>query len=515
METLESLVSRFDFLCRFCLADVGCVPIFLQDGVLNENVQKAFDIILTKVDEHDGLPNNVCTDCLLRMENIVDFEANCSRSYKILEKVACFLEQRNANQEMDECAQVPENAKRSTDGEGQFDAIEEYIEDQDDEPDLKHGSDSETQSVVMLQLEIVGNERSESSCEEITEEQELVTEENVHDTENREDEPHFDCTDGLQNMLPPDERKLYFQAAQNKEHKYIIRGKRKVPVIECIFCNKMYRGRNTLRKHLRIHFQLKSYVCHLCDPPTRFTDRSSLRVHEVRHAETKAFKCDQCERSYFTNNELKQHYTMRHEERKYVCQVCSARFASNAILKDHSRVHTSDRPFVCNVCGMCFKRNRNLVRHMDNKHSAKATDKQAKQDNFSLITCYWCTAVFELPSKLLAHITEEHGQECEEMRLKSHFCPTCSKKFTTLDECLLHQDKHTLFKVQNDGITMHQCGACGKQLRYRSLAKKHLLSHTKTRVYQCHYAHCSRKYKHKMHFARHMRVVHQKLEPPK
>ncbi|XP_049547205.1 zinc finger protein 501-like [Anopheles darlingi] len=457
---LENMVPRFDFLCRFCLADGNCTPIFLPDGTFNERLQKSFEIIVTKVDENDGLPNNICKKCLSCIEDFVDFEATCDTSYKTLEQIAQRVERTKQEQSFEIVAEM--------DGNGLYaiEYLEEYV----------HGMEenvSDTCPEKVFQRQETQRDDHVDSGDSNSASTENIIEDDYSDGTNGEQNSHpmsLKQTEAIENSLPAEQSGLFLAALQTKEVDTVKRGNRTIPVVECMFCNKLYRGRNTLKKHLKIHFQLKNYNCTFCS--RAFTDRTSLRVHEVRHTRIKAFKCEQCDRSYFSSSELKQHYNMQHRDKNYECKVCSARFSAKAILEDHTKVHLPDRPFVCNICGLCFKRNRNLTRHMG-IHSAKTKDRQTQD----MLECFWCSRVFETPSKLLDHLRDTHQQEYEERRVGSHRCVNCLKTFSSLDDFLQHRNTHSLIVVQTDGGTLRQCGECGKQFRYRSMAMKHLRTH--------------------------------------
>uniref|UniRef100_A0AAG5DFU7 C2H2-type domain-containing protein n=1 Tax=Anopheles atroparvus TaxID=41427 RepID=A0AAG5DFU7_ANOAO len=299
---------------------------------------------------------------------------------------------------------------------------------------------------------------------------------------------------------------MFLEAANAKVRDWVCRGVRRIPIVECTFCNKTYRGRNTLRKHLKLHFKIKNYACQYC---TRsFSDRSSLRLHEFRHSTVKAFNCNHCDRSYYSQAELKQHLVFQHEERKFVCPVCSAKFPSKTILNDHSRVHMTDRPYICNICGYSFKRNRNLTRHLLCHKEGKPKGKVNGCMFQKSVSCQHCALLFEVPTELLDHMIDQHHQEYRRAQKGMHVCPYCNHSFDDFDKCLKHQNKHYVIPVNTEGGKIYECGECGRQLRYKSLAEKHLLSHKKNIVLDCPYEGCFKKYKHKMHYTRHIQEVH-------
>ncbi|XP_053663917.1 zinc finger protein ZFP2-like [Anopheles marshallii] len=503
--TLENLEIRFDFVCRFCLSDADCFPVFLPDGNINNQLQKAFEIIASKVDENDGLPNNICGGCLQSIEDFVEFEANCSKSYEILMKIihdaskivsgntAC-LDFGSENQ-----------IKSEHDDEIVLEDIEssQYI--YNDGGEIPGSLAPEDDSAVALEVDYEelldkDGDKYENSTTP-TGESTAIQVENVADKSENE-ESHTDFMD-LPDGLPSND--MYIKACNAPVMDYWYRKNRKIPIVQCMFCDKTYRGRNTLRKHLKIHFHIKNYSCPSCE--RTFSDRTSLRIHESRHSNTKSFKCDHCDRCYYSKAELKQHCIVKHGTRKHICEVCNKPFPSRTILQDHAQVHASERPFVCSTCGKSFKRSRNLVRHYQNHEKSKnnTAEKEPTDAGNIVTTCQYCNDEFGKPSALLEHLIQKHPDEYEQSREESRSCSICGTTFNDMEKFLLHQDKHVLLIVTAGG---YQCGKCGKQLRYRSLAEKHLQSHSTERSFQCDIADCLKRYKLKVHLTRHKRLAH-------
>ncbi|XP_058166468.1 zinc finger protein 551-like [Anopheles ziemanni] len=380
------------------------------------------------------------------------------------------------NERQDEQLETGENC--IVDHEDEVQHLEMYEDDEED-----------NELYQELEKEIISNDRNKGEIDE-SENILLLVNEHAESVEHLSDE----------------QKQMFLTAANAKIKDWVHRGVRRIPVVECTFCNKTYRGRNTLRKHLKLHFNIKNYNCRHC---TRsFSDRSSLRLHEIRHSAVKSFNCEHCERSYYSLSELKQHYVLQHEERKFACTICLAKFPLKSILNDHSLVHKPERPYVCNICGCSFKRNRNLVRHLTNHNDGNVRQKVNSCLLRKPISCWHCSLFFEIPSELLNHIVVQHPEKYEQTKKGRHCCPYCNFLFESLDKCLMHQNKHFVLPVNTTGGKIYECGECGRQLRYKSLAQKHLLSHNTKKVFECPYEGCGKKYKHKIFYSRHMRDVH-------
>ncbi|XP_049296108.1 zinc finger protein 287-like [Anopheles funestus] len=415
--TLENLELRFHSICRFCLSDADCLPVFLPDGNINDRLQKAFEIIASKVDESDGLPNNVCSVCLQRIEDFVDFEANCTKSYEILMK--CIQETTDivyCEMPSMDCGSVDHIKSEYGDQIVMQEFDSEYIYNDGEEiPALAADDDP-----VVRQAELVRDDQCTPEMEFVQKDENssLHADDGIvkkldNDTDNTEnDEPHPNVTDALAQAMTSD---VYNKACNIPVICYSYRNNRKVPIVQCMFCDKTYRGRNTLRRHLRIHFNIKNYSCAVCK--RTFHDKTSLRIHVSRHSDTKPFQCDHCDRSYYSKTELKQHCVAKHGIRKHICEVCNKRFPSRTTLQDHAQVHASERTYVCSTCGKSFKRNRNLVRHFQNHTKCKNTTVQSEPVNGSKMKLpnFHCTVAdcfkkYKFEVHLTRHMRLVHGE---------------------------------------------------------------------------------------------------------
>ncbi|XP_053674009.1 zinc finger protein 184-like [Anopheles nili] len=514
------LGTRFYSVCRFCVSDSDCLPLFLPDGSFNEELQKAFEIIAAKVDESDGLPNNICRNCLQIIENFVDFESNCCDSYEILEQ---FMRNSSSVENLEISEEV---VKQISNDEIDIEILKEdisasdYIDDCDEELVAFDEQQKSEEIKKHMETSFLGDNSDidQNLPEEIDSENDVAiavrrtSKSNTKQSDNDEDYKNEvtddEKDDGKQSSnYKMDE--LNMNAANATVLDYFYRNNRKIPIVQCIFCNRTYRGRNTLRKHLKIHFQIKDYTCDQC--PQSFSDRSSLRSHQQRHSTIKPFLCGQCPRSYYSEVQLKQHLTMKHGKRKYVCPICYKRFPSQAILDDHALVHKPERPFVCYICGNSFKRNRNLDRHLRGHEKDKISKAEETINSTQTnISCQFCASEFDIPSKLLDHLIQSHSEAYQTIRMGVHHCPHCHTQFDDLSDCLHHQNKHYLIMLDTGKTVSYECGECGKHIKYKSLAEKHFQSHQSERSFTCSVENCSKRYKFKVHLTRHFREIHEK-----
>ena len=74
-----------------------------------------------------------------------------------------------------------------------------------------------------------------------------------------------------------------------------------------------------------------------------------------------AFKCDFCEKAFFTKQILLLHEKSVHKSssfkaKVFVCEMCSMSFTMKLILKNHiNKVHKNVRKYKCDPCEKLFK----------------------------------------------------------------------------------------------------------------------------------------------------------------
>ena len=100
----------------------------------------------------------------------------------------------------------------------------------------------------------------------------------------------------------------------------------------------MFVDDETLQKHLKFkHIDRsirKKWTCTMCNYSTTY--KSDLKVHAVTYSNTRAHKCDNCEKCFKRKKNLTQHINSVHnKDRKYECDVCKKTFTKSNKLRDH------------------------------------------------------------------------------------------------------------------------------------------------------------------------------------
>jgi len=214
--------------------------------------------------------------------------------------------------------------------------------------------------------------------------------------------------------------------------------------IKCGQCDKVLRGSNALKAHIRLHTGERPFKCDKCD--WAFVQRAHLIRHKkVQHGEgnhTEKFQCSTCSRWYSTEAILELHINtihkglrpfkcsmckdtfniqgllLRHqrelhqmdvdlpeEERRYVCKFdeCGKKFSLQSDLNKHIYEHTGVHPYQCKECGNCFSSSGNLGKHVRRIHRGQAINESKRSGCERRYQCNLCDKLFSNAASLREH----------------------------------------------------------------------------------------------------------------
>ena len=198
---------------------------------------------------------------------------------------------------------------------------------------------------------------------------------------------------------------------------------------------------------LSVYFQL--FPCHLCEKDYKW--RSSLDKHlKGCHGEAQ-FECQSCSKAFRYKTCLEKHVATKHNLKEFMCDLCGAKYASKWGLTRHCRVHKepNNNLLLCRECGKGYSRTDLLEAH-ERTHSPKTK-------------CDKC-------EKEVYHI-KEHTKYCSSLKRKQIYqCKQCTKKFKELRYLQAH------IKGKHNPTDQHQCENCDAKYNYRAS----LLNHRRT-----------------------------------
>ncbi|XP_052780085.1 titin homolog [Mya arenaria] len=230
---------------------------------------------------------------------------------------------------------------------------------------------------------------------------------------------------------------------------------------KCPECSKEFQYESSLKCHVVSHYpdQPKLFSCNQCDYKSNY--KANLKKH-IRHIHEQRgernIKCTECDKLFFSEDNMKRHLKLHSEERPYKCQQeeCDKAFKTVNGLKTHEVSHQTDRPFPCEVegCEKSFKTKRNLISHLNETHQNAPKNYKCEEDG--------CTMAFYKKCHLERH-TDAHKDN------RTHFCTyiTCTKAFRTAEALKVHALFHTDEKPL-------KCNHCDYTCRQKSSIRFHM-----------------------------------------
>lgn len=89
---------------------------------------------------------------------------------------------------------------------------------------------------------------------------------------------------------------------------------------QCSYCSKEFLKRKSLLNHLKKH-EDTSYPCEVCG--LLFTQKTLLNRHRKLHNDVKPYKCTKCHKSYSRSDQFKDHIKRHDGVKPKICPYCS------------------------------------------------------------------------------------------------------------------------------------------------------------------------------------------------
>lgn len=168
---------------------------------------------------------------------------------------------------------------------------------------------------------------------------------------------------------------------------------------ECDFCGKEFSSKLDLTKHTALHAQESQddSQCRLCGKyfATREEAVMHLKVHSASGSPGRVVKREYttflgrysqkylCLPRLSLDQRLETHHVpvSGSAERKFKCERCDRSFFTRKDVKRHMVVHTGQRNFVCQYCPQKFGRKDHLVRHTKKTHTNNNNNNNSASNN--------------------------------------------------------------------------------------------------------------------------------------
>ncbi|KAF5284196.1 hypothetical protein FQR65_LT00196 [Abscondita terminalis] len=109
----------------------------------------------------------------------------------------------------------------------------------------------------------------------------------------------------------------------------------------CDICMKMFKRREHLYQHMKLHTGFRPFTCENCNKS--FLRKEHLLRHMVAHSGQKNFTCTICDKSFSRNDNLLKHKKIHNKQNSFTCEVCQKQFVMEHYYFAHKRTHDNDK----------------------------------------------------------------------------------------------------------------------------------------------------------------------------
>ncbi|MEM7174113.1 MAG: hypothetical protein AAF380_02555, partial [Bacteroidota bacterium] len=212
---------------------------------------------------------------------------------------------------------------------------------------------------------------------------------------------------------------------------------------QCMYCSKKIEETSNLKKHKEIHTH--SYVCTFCsenDEEKRFKTAKELQTHRDEcHAIEKVrnlaiYFCDQCGTLHKHKSDVKKHKKKFHDNGDQKCELCECSYKTQEQLEVHKvNLHCIEPDNIKQFYRICYICNKEFW-----DYPRKNTHIKNTHDPSNEFSCRYCeNHHFITKSALSKHITNEHkGQP---LYYCKYYKKGCKKIFQDSRKLSSHQSK--------------------------------------------------------------------------
>ena len=236
---------------------------------------------------------------------------------------------------------------------------------------------------------------------------------------------------------------------------------------QCELCGKILSNKKNLKKHLKLHSNIRNYICKICNKSYKRSDH--LRRHMISHdPEPNYYECEFCLKRFNLNYHLTSHIQNVHEQTKL-------------------------KVYKCPDCDLYFQKKSKLFLHQENYHNVV----------FEKISCYYpyCNKSYISEQKLNDHIQKFHMNIINNPINQDNIfneCDSDNKEFESENSSTFNKEKK-YFKCPYSN--------CLKVYSSQYNLSVHIKTfHLKIKSYIC--TLCQNKYFHKVSLKKHLKNEH-------
>ena len=141
------------------------------------------------------------------------------------------------------------------------------------------------------------------------------------------------------------------------------------PSICCNECGKLFKTKQGLENHMKLHRNMFNFKCTECE---KSFVSIGLRTSHIKHVHMDSqFSCSFCGKLFRYKANMEWHTAIHTGEKKYNCKFCDRAFRTPKLRKDHGNIHLGIRPYECKECPKKFTKSGGLHVHMKRHRNQK------------------------------------------------------------------------------------------------------------------------------------------------
>lgn len=461
-------------ICRLCYENEASINIFQSVEVLDK-IKVCCGTL--DIEKNDGLPHSICRNCQLDLNVCHRFIVKSEAADKKMRYMLLI------------------GSSVSVDLKDHSPRVEVKFEIKGEENDYKGDEDTVAYPLMILENDhikleneqihqVVGNKMSHKKsfkprkenliCSVCSRRCQSMSGLSVH-MKSHNDERPFQC---------PTCNKTYKDRGTLKRHVDRNHLQKRERHFICENCGKGFYSKCDIKIHMRVHTGETPYTCQICC--SRFSQLSTMLRHKRRHTDNKSYMCATCGKPFWTKDELKKHFSVHDEVRQFSCHFCHIQFKHKGSLRKHMRVHLEPNRFMCSHCGQTFNNKGNLKSHIQRKHSEKSGHCNICLKNVSNIEvhmwrhsghrplkCELCSSSFYETKALALHINFKH-KKTDRYKCSLH---GCAQSFPSKPMLLFHVAKF------HDQQKPFPCEKCARSFYRKNDLARHMSGTHKERLH--------------------------------